>query len=93
MTEERREMENELNGRNETNEVNQLTKKQVADWIAKDKINEVAFCQELLEETPMICFKGSFFTVDGRISDERSLKKRIYEKLKPHVMTPSPRAA
>ena len=85
MTEERREMENELNGRNETNEVNQLTKKHVPDWIAKDKINEVAFCQELLQETPMICFKGSFFTVDGRISDERSLKKRIYEKLKSHV--------
>ena len=55
-------------------------------WLAEGKVNEVAFCQELLKDMPMICYKGSFFTVDGRIGDERNLKKQIYEKLKPWVV-------
>ena len=47
------------------------------EWLLESKVNEVAFCQELLQETPMICYKGSFFTVDGRIGDERDLKKQL----------------
>lgn len=57
----------------------------IPEWLFKEKVNEVKFCQELLSETPMVCCKGSFFTVDGRVSDERTLKKQIYEKLKPWV--------
>jgi putative DNA primase/helicase len=40
------------------------------DWYDGKKVNEVAFCREFLTEYPMICVKGSFFTVDGRITDE-----------------------
>lgn len=57
------------------------------DWYDGKKVNEVAFCREFLTEYPMICVKGSFFTVDGRITDEEGLRKRIYEKLSPFVKT------
>ena len=39
------------------------------DWYDGKKVDEVRFCREFLNEHPMICVKGSFFTVDGRITD------------------------
>ena len=54
-------------------------------WYDRKKVNEILFCQEFLAEHPMVCVKGSFFTVDHRITDERELKKMIYEKLKDYV--------
>ena len=36
-------------------------------WFQKKKVDEVLFCEELLEELPMICIHDSFFTVDGRV--------------------------
>ena len=51
-------------------------------WYDGKKINEVAFCQEFLREHPMVCVKGSFFTVEHRITDERELRKRIYDMLR-----------
>ena len=51
-------------------------------WYDGKKINEVAFCQEYLREHPMVCVKGSFFTVEHRITDERELRKRIYDMLR-----------
>ena len=54
-------------------------------WYDGRKINEVAFCQAFLRERPMVCVKGSFFTVDHRITDERELRKRIYDMLRPFV--------
>ena len=51
-------------------------------WFDGKKVNEILFCQEFLEEHPMVCVKGTFFTVDKRIADERELKKLIYDKLK-----------
>ena len=55
---------------------------QLPEWFDGKKVNEILFCQEFLEEHPMVCVKGSFFTVDKRITDERELKKLIYDKLK-----------
>ena len=55
---------------------------QLPEWFDGKKINEILFCQEFLEEHPMVCVKGTFFTVDKRITDERELKKLIYDKLK-----------
>ncbi len=87
-------MREERNGMIENFDMNRLAEERAAvspekdpppEWLAEGKVNEVAFCQGLLRDTPMICYKGSFFTVDGRIGDERSLKKQIYEKLKPWV--------
>ena len=39
-------------------------------WFQKKKVDEVLFCEELLEELPMICIHDSFFTVDGKVTDE-----------------------
>ena len=55
---------------------------QLPEWFDGKKINEILFCQEFLEEHPMVCVKGTFFTVEKRITDERELKKLIYDKLK-----------
>ena len=51
-------------------------------WYDGKKINEIAFCQEFLREHPMVCVKGSFFTVEHRITDERELRKKIYDMLR-----------
>ena len=61
------------------------------EWYDGKKVNEVLFCREFLAEHPMICVKGSFFTVDGRITDEAALGKTIYEKLSPWVTSGLPR--
>lgn len=55
---------------------------ELPEWFDGKKINETLFCQEFLDEHPMVCVKGTFFTVEKRITDERELKKLIYEKLK-----------
>lgn len=59
----------------------------LSDWYDGKKINEVAFCREFLNEHPMICVKGSFFTTEGRVSDEEALGKLIYDKLNVCVKT------
>ena len=53
-------------------------------WLQQGKsIDTRVFCEEFLEENPMLCIGGQFFSVDGLIADENSIKKKIYEKLKP----------
>ena len=46
-------------------------------WIAGDKINEVQFCKSFLEQYPMICINDTFFTVNGRVTDENRLRKQM----------------
>ena len=55
------------------------------EWYDDNKIDEILFCQEFLMEHPMVCVRGTFFTIERRITDERELKKLIYEKLKVYV--------
>ncbi|MBQ9686815.1 MAG: DNA primase [Oscillospiraceae bacterium] len=55
---------------------------ELPEWFDGKKVNEILFSQEFLEEHPMVCVKGTFFTVEKRITDERELKKLIYDKLK-----------
>ena len=57
------------------------------EWVDGKKINEVLFCQEFLEEHPMVSVGGAFFTVEGLVSDENLLKKQIYDKIKHHITT------
>ena len=56
--------------------------KELPVWYDGKKVNEVLFCQAFLRVHPMVCVKGSFFTVDHRITDERELRKRIYDMLR-----------
>ena len=56
-------------------------------WYDGKKVDEVVFCREFLSEYPMICVRGSFFNMDGRIADEEGLRKQIYGKLSEYVKT------
>jgi putative DNA primase/helicase len=60
---------------------------EMPEWYDGKKVNEILFCQEFLAEHPMVCVKGSFFTAEHRITDERELKKLIYEDIKDYVST------
>ena len=52
-------------------------------WFNGKKIDEVRFCEAFLEEHPMICVSGDFFSLDGRIPDEITVAKLIYDMIKP----------
>ena len=53
------------------------------DWFNGKKIDEVKFCAAFLEEHPMICVGDSFFSLEGRIADETTVAKLIYDMIKP----------
>ena len=61
------------------------------EWLAGDKINELEFCKAFLEQHPMICINGTFFTTDGRVTDENKLKKKILEWISPYVFSGIPK--
>lgn len=52
-------------------------------WYDGKSLNEVGFCEDFLRKHPMVRVGGSFFTVEGRITDEESVRKDIYEMLRP----------
>lgn len=54
-------------------------------WFDGKTINETLFCEEFLEEHPMVSVNDTFFTKNGRITDENWLKKEIYDRIKPYV--------
>lgn len=60
-------------------------KQNAPPWLDHGSIDEIKFCQEFLQEHPMICVNDAFFTVEGRIHDESGLRHQIFEKLKPNV--------
>ena len=45
------------------------------------------FCEDYLTDHPMICIHDSFFTVDGKVSDENRLRYEIYIRIKPYIRT------
>lgn len=55
------------------------------EWYDGKKINEVMFCDAFLEEYPMKCIRGQFFTVDGLVDDENMIRMEIYNRIKPFV--------
>ena len=55
------------------------------DWLLGKKLDEVRFCQEFLQELPLVCVHGCFYTMEGRVPDEGKLCKMIYERLRPWV--------
>ena len=56
-------------------------------WMVGNKINEVAFAEEFLKKHQMVCCEGAFFSREGRVTDERLLKRAIFLMLKEHVHT------
>ena len=46
-------------------------------WMQDKHFNEVLFCEDFLAAYPMVCVSGGFFTADGRITDEESIRKQF----------------
>ena len=51
-------------------------------WFDGTSINEALFCEEFLREHKIIYANRAFFTPDGRLTDDLSLRGEIYEQLK-----------
>ena len=51
-------------------------------WFDGKNINEALFCEEFLREHRIIFTNRAFFTPDGRVTDDLSLRGKIYEELK-----------
>ena len=64
---------------------------QEPEWLMGNQINELAFCRVFLEEHPMICINETFFTTDGRVTDENKLKREILSWISPYVFTGIPK--
>ena len=62
-------------------------------WMQNKHFNEVLFCEDFLSAHPMVCVDGSFFTVEGRVTDEEGIRKQIYEMLRPHFTSGTARRA
>ena len=62
-------------------------------WLIKGKLNEMLFCEDFLQKHPMVRVGGSFFTKDGRVTDEEAIRKEIYEMLRPYLSMGLPRRA
>ena len=54
-------------------------------WLSRGKVDEVLFSLEFIQEHYLVCQKGVFYSLDGRITDEEALKRDIYKKLREHV--------
>lgn len=68
-------------------ELNQTTEMSVPEqpiWLTDDyKIIEPDYCRAFLAAHPMRCIHGRFYTPDGILPDEGSLKKMIYDEISP----------
>ena len=51
-------------------------------WFDGKNINEALFCEKFLREHRIIFTNRAFFTPDGRVTDDLSLRGEIYESLK-----------
>ncbi len=54
-------------------------------WFDGKTIHEVLFCEEFVRDYPMLCVHDTFFTTEGRVTDETFLKREILERIKPYV--------
>ena len=53
------------------------------EWYDGKTVSEVKFCEEFLKTHPMKSVNGTFFSVEGRVTDEDPLRRELYEELKP----------
>lgn len=56
-------------------------------WLINGRVDESLFCQCFLMTHDLICVGGTFFTPEGRVGDEGTLRKEIYDTLKGYVFT------
>ena len=56
-------------------------------WFTGKTINEPIFCQEFLEKYHLAYTEKAFFSVNGKVTDENSLRSTIYQLLEPFLVT------
>ncbi len=57
------------------------------EWFTGKTINEPIFCQEFLEKHHLAYTENSFFSSNGKVTDENNLRSDIYHLLEPFVIT------
>ena len=55
------------------------------DWVKDGRLLEGPFCEYYLQQHPMRCVDGRFFTKDGMIADETPMKNEIIGLIKPYI--------
>ena len=55
------------------------------EWYDGKYVNEPGFCDEFLEEHPMLCIGGKLVGINGVIESEAQVKQLIAEKLDPFL--------
>ncbi|MDD6041289.1 MAG: DNA primase, partial [Clostridia bacterium] len=64
---------------------------QFPSWYDGQSINEAAFCREFLASHKLLYTENSFFTPEGRMTDEAPLKTEIYQIIEPYASTSVPK--
>lgn len=64
---------------------------QYPPWYDGQSINEAAFCREFLASHKLLYTENSFFTSEGRMTDEAPLKTEIYQIIEPYASTSVPK--
>ena len=64
---------------------------QFPPWYDGQSINEAAFCREFLASHKLLYTENSFFTSEGRMTDEAPLKTEIYQIIEPYASTSVPK--
>lgn len=64
---------------------------QYPPWYDGQSINEAAFCREFLASHKLLYTENSFFTPEGRMTDEAPLKTEIYQIIEPYASTSVPK--
>ena len=59
-------------------------------WSDGKSINEALFCEDFLQEHKVVFTNRAFFTPDGRVTDDISLRGKVYAKLKYAAVTGIP---
>ena len=57
------------------------------DWFTGKTINEPVFCRAFLADHPLACMENTFYSPEGKLADENSLRAEIYRMLEPFVAT------
>lgn len=57
------------------------------DWFTGRTINEPIFCREFLTKYRLAYTENSFFSVEGKVTDENALRAVIYRMVERFVVT------
>ncbi len=63
----------------------QKSKGDIPCWVTDRGISEIKFANEFLKTHEIRTVGSTFFTVDGRISDEDALRKEIFDRIQPYL--------